>query len=241
VKQKKTMGRLIRSTPVAGAVAVLTALGLAACGGGGSTGSTGSSTTGSNATPTSMTGTVAVGGAVTGADITVIDANGNNVTTTSDPSGHYSVSLSGLTAPLLVIATDPTGVHPTLTSVVASVPKGTTAPIVGNVTTLTSAVAAMLTPSGNPLELTGSGSLSSLVQTASVTSATAKLNEALASILPANGLSAASFDPVGVAFTPNQTGADAVIDAVQVVPAPTGGTQIISSASPTTGIPRALR
>ncbi|MDR5738020.1 hypothetical protein [Caballeronia sp. LZ016] len=32
-------------------------------------------------------------------------------------------------------------------------------------------------------------------------------------------------------------GADAVIDAVQVVPAPTGGSQIISSASPSSGIP----
>ncbi len=183
-----------------------------------------------------MAGTVAVGGSVVGANITVIDSTGKSVATTSDASGNYSISLSGLTAPLLIVASDPNGVHPTLASVVASIPKGTSAPVVGNVTTLTTAVAALLTTSGNPMELTGSGTLSSLAQTSSVTGAVAKLNTALSNILPANGLNAASFDPVGTTFTANQTGADAVIDAVQVVPAPTGGTQIISSASPSSGI-----
>ncbi|MFL9905310.1 hypothetical protein [Paraburkholderia sp. RL17-337-BIB-A] len=183
-----------------------------------------------------MSGTVAVGGSVAGANITVIDAKGNSASTTSDASGNYTISLAGLTAPLLIVASDPTGVNPTLASVVTTIPKGTTAPVIGNVTTLTTAVAALLTTSGNALELAGSGSLSSLAQTASVTSAIAKLNGALATILPSNGLSAASFDPVGTVFTPNQSGADAVIDAVQVVPAPTGGTQLISSAAPSSGI-----
>lgn len=217
------------------AVAAIAVSVLAACGGGGGSNSTTASAT-SNATPTSLAGTVAVGGAISGANITVIDANGKSVSTTSDASGNYTVSLSGLTAPLLIVASDPTGVHPTLASVVASVPKGTTAPVIGNVTTLTTAVAALLTTSGNTLELAGSGSLSSLAQTSSITAAIAKLNTALSNILPANGLNAASFDPVGTAFTANQTGADAVIDAVQVVPAPTGGTQLISSAAPTSGI-----
>ncbi|WP_186010717.1 hypothetical protein [Burkholderia gladioli] len=235
MNENKQAGRGIHSGIAAAAVAVSAAFALAACGGGSSGGSTASGTT-SNATPTSMAGTVAVGGSVVGANITVIDATGKSITTTSDASGNYSISLSGLTAPLLVVASDPTGVHPTLASVVASIPTGTSAPVVGNVTTLTTAVAALLTISGNPLELTSSGSLSSLAQSASVTAAIAKLNTALSKILPANGLNAASFDPVGTAFTANQTGADAVIDAVQVVPAPTGGTQIISSASPSNGI-----
>lgn len=231
MNENKQTGRGIHSGIAAAAVAVSAAFALAACGGGGS-----GSGTASNATPTSMAGTVAVGGSVIGANITVIDATGKSVTTTSDASGNYSISLSGLTAPLLVVASDPTGVHPTLASVVASIPTGTSAPVVGNVTTLTTAVAALLTTSGNPLELTGSGSLSSLAQTSSVTAAIAKLNTALSNILPANGLTVASFDPVGTAFTANQTGADAVIDAVQVVPAPTGGSQIISSASPSNSI-----
>lgn len=240
MNENKQAGRGICSGLAVVAVAVSAAFALAACGGGSSgSGSTASGTTSgttSNATPTSMAGTVAVGGSVVGANITVIDATGKSVATTSDASGNYSISLSGLTAPLLVVASDPTGVHPTLASVVASIPTGTSAPVVGNVTTLTTAVAALLTTSGNPLELTGSGSLSSLAQTASVMAAIAKLNTALSNILPANGLNATSFDPVGTAFTANQTGADAVIDAVQVVPAPTGGTQIISSAAPSNGI-----
>jgi hypothetical protein len=235
MNENKQAGRGIHSGMAAAAVAVSTAFVLAACGGGSSDSSTTSGTT-SNATPTSMAGTVAVGGSVVGANITVIDATGKSIATTSDASGNYSISLSGLTAPLLIVASDPTGVHPTLASVVASLPTGTTAPIVGNVTTLTTAVAALLTTSGNPLELTGSGSLSSLAQTSSVAAAIAKLNTALSNILPANGLTAASFNPVATVFTANQTGADAVIDAVQVVPAPTGGTQIISSASPSNGI-----
>ncbi|MCO8590308.1 hypothetical protein [Burkholderia multivorans] len=235
MNENKQAGRGIHSGMAAAAVALSAAFVLAACGGGSSDSSTTSGAT-SNATPTAMAGTVAVGGSVIGANITVIDATGKSVATTSDVSGNYSISLSGLTAPLLVVASDPTGVHPTLASVVASIPTGTSAPVVGNVTTLTTAVAALLTTSGNPLELTGSGSLSSLAQTSSVTAAIAKLNTALSNILPANGLTAASFNPVGTAFTANQTGADAVIDAVQVVPAPTGGTQIISSAAPSNGI-----
>ncbi|MGQ7905478.1 hypothetical protein [Burkholderia sp. BC1] len=235
MNENKQAGRGIHLGMAAAAVAVSAAFVLAACGGGSSDSSTTSGTT-SNATPTAMAGTVAVGGSVVGANITVIDATGKSVATTSDASGNYSISLSGLTAPLLVVASDPTDVHPTLASVVASIPTGTSAPVVGNVTTLTTAVAALLTTSGNPLELTGSGSLSSLAQTSSVSAAIAKLNTALSNILPANGLTAASFNPVGTAFTANQTGADAVIDAVQVVPAPTGGTQIISSAAPSNGI-----
>ncbi len=233
MKQKRAE-RQVKSGLRLTAVAAIAVSVLAACGGGGSTSTTASTT--SNATPSSLAGTVAVGGAISGANITVIDANGKSVTTTSDASGNYTISLAGLTAPLLIVASDPTGVHPALASVVASIPTGTTAPVIGNVTTLTTAVAALLTTSGNALELAGSGSLSSLAQTGSVTAAVAKLNTALSNILPANGIKAGSFDPVGTMFTANQTGADAVIDAVQVVPAPNGGTQIISSAAPSNGI-----
>ncbi|CAE6801597.1 hypothetical protein [Paraburkholderia domus] len=233
MNENKRAGLRINPRMAAVAVAVSAALVLAACGGGGGSGSSAAT---SNATPTSMGGTVAVGGPVANANIVVIDASGKSVATTSDASGNYTISLVGLTAPLLIVASDPTGVHPALASVVASIPSGTAAPVIGNVTTLTTAVAALLTTSGNALELTGSGSLSSLAQTGSVTAAIAKLNTALSSILPANGIKATSFDPVGTTFAANQTGADAVIDAVQVVPAPNGGTQIISSAAPSNGI-----
>jgi hypothetical protein len=206
---------------------------LAGCGGGGSDGS---GATTSSATPATMTGTVAVGGAVSGADITVIDATGKSINASSDASGNYTASIAGLSAPLLIVASDPTGVHPTLASVVSNVPVGTSAPVVANVTTLTTAVATLLTTSGNALDLSASGSLSSQATPSAVNAAVAKLNTALTTILTANGLSATSFDPIGTAFTANQTGADAVIDAVLVVPAPGGGNQLVSTAAPSTGI-----
>ncbi len=243
MNQNKQAGRCSNSRVAVIAVAVSAVLSLAACGGGDSSSNTntGSTSTGNSpatptATPTALAGTVAVGGSVAGANITVIDANGTSLSTTSDASGNYSASLAGLKAPLLVIASDPTGVHPTLISVVSSIPTGTTAPVVANVTTLTTAVAALLTASGNPIDLTANGNLASLVGTSSVSGAVSKLNAALASILPANGLNAGSFDPVGTPFTANQTGHDAVIDSVRMVPAPAGGMQLISSAAPSTGI-----
>lgn len=231
MKTIKTAGRSITTGLTCGALAASVVFLLAGCGGGGT-----ATTSTANATPTAMTGTVAVGGAVTGANITVIDVNGHTVATNSDASGNYSIPLAGLKAPLLVIATDPTGVHPALASVVEAIPTGTNAPLIGNVTTLTTAVAALLTNSGNALDLAGNGTLSSLARTSAIKAAIAKLNVALSKILPANGVNAASFDPVGTAFTANQTGADAVIDAVQVVPTSTGGTQIVSSAAPSNGI-----
>jgi hypothetical protein len=208
---------------------------LAGCGGGSSSSSNASN---NSATPTQMTGTVAVGNAVANANVTVIDVNGNSATATSSSSGTYTVSLAGLTAPFMVVATDPSGANSTLVSVVSRLPSGTSAPVVANVTTLTTAVASLLTTSGNPLDLSASGSLKSLVTPSSVSSAVATLDSALAPILSANGLSA-TFDPIGTAFTPNQTGADAVIDSVQIVPNPTGGTELVSSANPSAGIPLA--
>jgi len=238
MNQNKQEQRGFNPRMAAMAVAVAAALSLAACGGGGDASSTsaGSNPGNSTATPTALAGTVAVGGSVAGANITVIDVNGTSLSTTSDASGNYSASLAGLKAPLLVIAADPTGVHPTLVSVVSGIPTGTSAPLVANVTTLTTAVAALLTASGNPIDLTANGNLASMAGISSVTDALAKLKTALSSILSANGLNAGSFDPVGTVFTANQSGHDAVIDAVRLVPAPAGGTQLISSAAPSTGI-----
>ena len=197
---------------------------LAGCGGGGSSGST----TNTSTTPSTLTGTVAVGDALSGANVLVIDANGNNVTTTSDSTGTYSISLTGLTAPLFITATDPNGVNAPMYSVEASITTGTSAAVVANVTTLTTAIAAQLTTDGNPLDLATPSVLSTLVTPATVSASVTKLNTALSSILTANGIASASFDPIGTAFTPNQTGADAVIDAVAVTTTAAGGMQLSS-------------
>ncbi|CAJ3047783.1 cell wall surface anchor family protein [Burkholderia pseudomallei] len=180
-----------------------------------------------------MTGTVAVGTALTGATVTVTDANGKTASATSGANGAYSVSLAGLSAPLLITAADPSGVSGTLYSVVASANTTNGTPVTANVTPLTTAVAALMTQSGNPADLAGNASA---ITSSAVTAAEATLDAAIAPILSANSVTA-SFDPIGSAFTPNQAGADAVIDSVAVTPSVSGsGLQITSLANPDTAI-----
>ncbi|CAJ0792741.1 cell wall anchor protein [Ralstonia holmesii] len=218
-------------------VGVVMAAVLTACGGGdgGSTADTGTSTAPA-ANPQSLTGTVAVGTALANAKVVVIDAKGNTTSTTSDANGSYIVPLSGLTAPLLIAANDPAGISLPLYSVVASTATGSSAPVVANVTPLTTAVTAQLTADGNPGGLATSSALAD-VSSSAIAASVAKLNTALSAILAARGVDAGSFDPIGGVFAPNQTGADAVIDAVAITQSTTGsGLQLSSVADPNTAI-----
>jgi len=209
---------------------------LAACGGGGGGASATGGASGNQPTTTAataMTGTVAIGTALTGATVTVTDANGKTTAATSGANGTYSISLTGLTAPLLITAADPSGVSGTLYSVVAGANTANGTPVTANVTPLTTAVTALMTQSGNPAALAGN---ISAVTSSAITTAEATLDTAIAPILSANSV-AASFDPIGTTFTPNQTGADAVIDSVAVTPSASGsGLQITSLADPNTAI-----
>jgi glucoamylase len=207
---------------------------LTACGGGSSGGSAPGSAASSSAS--SLGGTVAIGNALVGAHVTVTDVTGKTVTATSGSNGTYSVTITGMTAPFVITATDPSGATSTLYSVVASTAISNGAPVTANVTPLTTAVAALLTASGNPVTLTQNGGLSA-VTSSTVTTAVTALDTALAPILAANGLSATAFDPIGGAFTTNQTGADGVIDSVAVTPSASGaGLQLTSLADPDTAI-----
>ena len=183
-----------------------------------------------------MSGTVAVGNALAGATVTITDVNGKTATATSGAGGAYTISLAGLTAPFVISATVPSGVSTTLYSVVATSATTGGAALTVNVTPLTTAVAALLAADGDPVSLTQSGA-SAAVTPASVSAAVAKLDTALGTILTANGLSPASFDPIGGAFSTDQTGADAVIDSVSVTPSVNGkGLQLASLADPNTPI-----
>ncbi|WP_233827696.1 cell wall anchor protein [Paraburkholderia sp. ZP32-5] len=209
---------------------------LTACGGGSSGGSTNGSADTPPASASSMGGTVAIGNALVGASVIVTDAIGKTVTATSGSNGSYTVPIIGMTAPFVIMATDPSGATGTLYSVVASSVTNNDAPVTANVTPLTTAIAALLTANGNPITLTQNGGLS-VVTSSAVTTAVTTLDTALAPILKANGLPTMSFDPVGGAFTPSQTGADAVIDSVSVTPSASGGgMQITSLADPDTAI-----
>ncbi len=207
---------LVRSGVAAAVAFALFQLG--GCGGGGSSSASSSTPT---VTATSVNGTVATGSAVVGATVTLTDATGAQATATTNTQGAYTISVKGMTAPFLIVATDATGISAPLVSVLAKLPNGT-APAVANVTTLTTAIAAMLTASGNPLDLASTTALAK-VTLPSVQIATITLDTMLAKILTQNGIQTAGFDPIGTAFTPNHTGADAVIDTVSVVSAANGG------------------
>ncbi|WP_322048639.1 hypothetical protein [Paraburkholderia sp. J67] len=200
---------------------------LTACGG-----HSGSSSTDAS----SIGGTVAVGNLLAGATVTLFDSAGKSAGATSDSSGNYSIALSGMTAPFLLVATDPGGANAPMYSVTASAKTSSGAALIANVTPLTTAVAAELTSDGNPLDLTKPATLAAKVTTSSVGNAVSTLNGILTPVLSANGLAASTFNPVSQSFTPNQTGADAVIDSVALTQAPSGGLQIASIAAPTSTI-----
>lgn len=177
------MHRTLVRSAVAAAVA-FAFLQLSGCGGGSGSGS-GSSNT-QTATATSVTGTVASGSAWAGASVTLMDATGAQATATTNAQGAFSVSVKGMTAPFLLMANDATGFSSPLVSVLAKLPNGT-APAVANITTLTTAIAAMLTASGNPSDLASSTALAK-VTLPSVQIAIITLDAILANVLAQNGI-----------------------------------------------------
>ncbi|WP_244438857.1 hypothetical protein [Paraburkholderia dilworthii] len=217
-----------------GAAVAFAVIQLGGCGGGGGSGSGPGSSNTQTVTATSVTGTVASGSAWVGASVTLMDATGAQAAATTDAQGAYTISVKGMTAPFLLMANDATGLSSPLVSVLAKLPNGT-APAVANVTTLTTAIAAMLTASGIPSDLASSTALAK-VTLPSVQIAIITLDAMLSDILARNGVQAAGFDPVGTAFTPNHTGADAVIDTVSVVTGANGGSLLLSNAAPGTTV-----
>jgi hypothetical protein len=194
--------------------AVASAVLLAACGSGTST-STGSTT--STTQSAAIQGTVASGNPISQALVTATDVNGKAATATADASGNYTLTTTSLSAPVALVAADPSGQVSPVVSVLPKLPSaGTTS--VANVTTLTTALSALLTTDGNALDFVTPGAATTLsaVTTANVQKASATLNTYLANVLAANGLSS-TFDAVATPFKADHTGADAVIDQIEVV------------------------
>jgi hypothetical protein len=190
---------------------------LAACGGGSDTASTTTATVTQTA-QSQITGTVASGNPVAGATVTATDVNGKTATATADGNGNYTLVTTSLSAPIALVATDPSGQASPMISVLAALPaagQSSTA----NVTTLTTALTALLTSDGNAMDFVTQGATTSLsaVTTSSVQSATSTLDTYLSNLLSATGLPS-NFDPVATTFTANHTGADALIDMVTIVP-----------------------
>lgn len=187
---------------------------LSACGGGNGSNL---STDSTPVTEAAIQGTVASGNPIAQAIVLATDINGKTATATADSNGNYSLTTASLSAPVVLVATDPSGQVSPVVAVLASLPAaGSTS--VANVTTLTSAVSSLLTADGNALDFVTPGAPTTLsaVTTASAQKASATLDTYLGNVLTAYGLSS-TFDAVATPFVANHTGADAVIDQVEVV------------------------
>jgi hypothetical protein len=175
-----------------------------------------------------INGTVSGGGAVAMAAITITDSTGKTVAATAAADGSYSASVTGLTAPISVIATDPAGLTGPMLSVASSLPTSNSAVV--NVTPITTAVAAMLVANGNPYAISRT-SLAKLATPVALANAVSILNQALAPILTANGQSVSSFSPISTGFIANDTGPDAIAGAVNLLPYG-AGYELVATANP---------
>lgn len=188
--------------------------------------------------PSSVVGRVVADETIANANVTVTDVNGRSYSVTSDAAGNFSLPLNGMKAPLVIAATDPSGASPTLFSVVATIPVGTAAPVVANVTKLSTALASLLTDSGNPADLAYSGNLSELVSATRLDAAVARLDGSLSKLVDSGaGTTAPEGAPEGQATPVSITGTDsqatdgttATTNSGNTIGAPVSPTTLLSS------------
>ena len=175
---------------------------LVACGGGGGTASLSPN---SPSTP-SLSGVAAVGAPLSGAAITLTDSKGAQKTTTADDSGNFKFDdLTGMTGPFQIMAVMNLGERTVSHySLVASVSGAQTA----NVTQLTSAFASLLNNAGVLTSLT-TEQLAALTPD-QIEQAKQKI---LTTIRPLTSkIVTGTFDPVSTPFVANGTGADLLLD-----------------------------
>lgn len=207
----------------------LLALTLAGCGGGGSGGdaSPAPAQTPVVEAPSAVTlaGVVATGAAFTDAVVTVTDSTGAAVGTsgTVGDDGRFSVTLSaGAKAPFVLVAERAAlnGQTERLVSVAGS---GTTGNATVNLTPVTTLIAALLSPSGDPDKLAGelSSGAAALTDTA-VASKVSQVQTMLAPLIAATGT--AGTDPLSGSFVVNGTGYDRLLDSVHVQITPASAT-----------------
>jgi len=155
----------------------------------------------------SLSGVAAVGAPLSGAKMTLTDSRGVQKTTTADDQGNFAFTdLDGMVAPYQIMAVmslgDRTVSH---YSLVASVSGAQTA----NVTQLTSAMAALLNSDAGVLTSLTNEQLAALTPDA-INQAKQKI---LNSIKPlTDKIVTGSFDPVTTPFVANGTGADLLLD-----------------------------
>lgn len=201
--------------------AVAAAALIAACGGGG--GDSGP------VTPTSYTfsGTVATGAAFTGATVTVIDATGQSVGTSSTvgADGKYTIPVAATAkAPFVIVATRTAASGETETLV--SVTNGLSSQTI-NVTPVTTLIAARLSPTGNPAKLAAElASGSATLTSDKIQEKVAEIQTLLAPLLDAANVK--TVNPLTSAFNADGAGYDRLLDSllVSITPATSTTTNI---------------
>lgn len=196
-----------RSTLVRTTLSTALVIALASCGGG-------SSSPVAPATGATISGTAATGAAFAGATITVLDKSGTVVGTgTSGTDGKFTITLSvGATGPFVLQAVRD---DQTLVSVAADASTSTI-----NITPITNLIAARLSASGDPAKLIDE--LKANATTLTADAIAAKVAEVVTALQPLLDAAGVTGNPITTQFTADGTGADRVLDALQITVTPNG-------------------
>jgi hypothetical protein len=182
--------------------------------------------------PTLLQGVVATGAALVGASIVVrdVDAATADVTTTSSATGSYSADVSDLKPPFVVTATGL--LNGDEVRIVALVPTVTSnSNNVGNVTSLTNAIATLVAPGGDVLTLNTPATLAANATSAKVDNASSLIVNTLRTDPVLAAKLGTGFNPLTTAFTANGTGIDSVLDQLEII-AGSAGVSIANLAAP---------
>ena len=212
------------SNKLFGVLAVASAFVLSACGSGGGSG------TATNTSASTISGVAASGAPVSQGMGYALDAStGNKTSFVSDANGAYSVNLSGQTGPFLIRVRGLTtsGAMVDLYSLASTSNFGATV----NVTPLSDIVVGYAAGKRtDELEAACTATLASCPALlngiiANLALSSTQIIQALpASVLSAFSIDPATFNPITTTFTANHSGADALLDALQVVPPAAGVT-----------------
>ena len=183
-------------------IAVAAAIGLAGCGGGDDPAAPAAAAA---ASTVQLTGTAATGAAIAGATVTATNAAGVTATALTGADGRFSLNISDA-APYVLNVTD--GAGKVWYSFAAQA--GT-----ANITPLTTL--ALLDANANrPLADLVRGWGSTRLNADAVLAAAAKVNAHLRTQMTAQGLNPNTYNLFTTAFSANQTGFDAVLDATRI-------------------------
>lgn len=171
--------------------------------------------------PASIGGTVATGAALAGAAVRILDRTGADSCTVTpllaNDKGAFSCELKSTAAPpLVLLATDPSGLRNPMVSLVTALPTAG-ARATANISPLTTAIAAQLAPNKDPLSLVSNPASLAAIDATALQAVRANVARQLAAVLTSVGLDPATFDPISTPFVGgSNTGADKMLDQVRV-------------------------